>query len=124
MVLNGKWMFETLHSCKYFKHINDSLTIFNLTEEDVGNVTCVVDTELGKPLKLTHLIEKEQEVQWLFIWIGVISAIIILLIILIVLVIRCRRRHRTWSPVPAPTPYPKHKKGEKVKTNSNLVINR
>ena len=108
-------MFKTFHSCKYFKHTNDSLTVFNLTEADVGNVTCIVNTQLGKPAQLTHLIEKQQEVQWLFIWIGVIAAIVILLIILIVLVIRCRRRHRTWSPVPAPTPYPKHKKGEKVK---------
>ena len=100
MELSGKWIFETLDSCKYFKHQNESLTIFNLTQEDVGNVTCIVDTALGKPMQLTHIIEKEEEIFWQYIWIAVIAAIVILIIIIIILIIRCKKKRGDWTPVP------------------------
>ena len=103
--LNGKWIFDSSYSCKYFKHKNDSITIFNLTQEDVGNVTCIVDTDLGKPIQLTHLIEKEEDILWMqFIWIGVIAAIVLIIIILIILIIRCKKKKGHWTPVPESPP--------------------
>ena len=120
--LDGNWIFETLDSCKYFKHRNDSLTIFNLTQEDVGNVTCIVDTSLGKPIQLTHIIEKEEEIFWQYIWIAVIAAIVILIIIIIILIIRCKKKRGDWSPVPPSSEYPENRNGGMVRIY--IFINR
>ena len=76
-------------------------------------------------MQLTHIIEKEEEIFWQYIWIAVIAAIVILIIIIIILIIRCKKKRGDWSPVPPSSEYPENRIGGMVRINIfiNLGVN-
>ena len=89
----GDWIILN-DSCKYFKHQNHSLTIFDLSYEDVGNATCTVDTELGIPEKITHLIVEKIESSsgwWFLPWLKLIITVLGLFFVLFILCIFFRK---------------------------------
>ena len=76
-------------------------------------------------MQLTHIIEKEEEILWQYIWIAVIAAIVILIIIIIIIIIRCKKKRGDWSPVPPSSEYPENRNGGMVRINIfiNLGVN-
>ena len=91
-------------NCKYTKHPRGTLNIRNLAKDDVGNFTCIVNTELNLPKNITHFIIDDVpstgglvlflEQNILPIVIGIIIIIALVIILLSLVCIRRRRNQR------------------------------
>ena len=97
---NGAALEKNGVNCKYTKHPSGTLNIRNLSKDDVGNFTCIVNTELNHPKNITHFIIDdvpstgglvsflEQNI------LPIVTAIIIVALLIILLSIVCIRRRR------------------------------
>ena len=87
-------------SCKYTKHPRGTLNIRNLAKDDVGNFTCIVNTELNLPKNITHfIIDDVPSTGGLVLFLEqnilpIVIGIIILALVIILLSLVCIRRRR------------------------------
>ena len=86
--------------CKYTKHQRGTLNIRNLSKDDVGNFTCIVNTELNLPKNITHfIIDDVPSTGGLVLFLEqnilpIVIGIIILALVIILLSLVCIRRRR------------------------------
>ena len=87
-------------SCKYTKNPSGILNIRKLSKDDVGNFTCIVNTELNLPKNITHfIIDDLPSTGGLVSFLEknilpIVIGIIILALVIILLSIVCLRRRR------------------------------
>ena len=88
-------------NCKYTKHPRGTLNIRNLAKDDVGNFTCIVNTELNLPKNITHfIIDDVPSTGGLVLFLEqnilpiVIGIIIVALVILLLSIVCLRRRNK------------------------------
>ena len=87
-------------NCKYTKHPRGTLNIRNLAKDDVGNFTCIVNTELNLPKNITHfIIDDVPSTGGLVLFLEqnilpIVIGIIILALVIILLSLVCIRRRR------------------------------
>ena len=82
------------------KYQNDTLIVRNLSKDDVGNFTCIVNTEMNFPENVTHVIIDDMASAGGLILIleqnllPIVIAIIIVALVIILFSIVCLRRRR------------------------------
>ena len=97
---NGAALKKDGVNCKYIKSQSGTLNIRNLSKGDVGNFTCIVNTELNHPKNITHFIIDDVPSAGGLILIleqnllPIVIAIIIVALVIILLSIVCIRRRR------------------------------
>ena len=87
-------------NCKYTKQENDTLIVHNLSKDDVGSFTCIVNTAMNFPENITHVVIDDMASAGGLILIleqnllPIVIAIIIVALVIILLSIVCIRRRR------------------------------
>ena len=86
--------------CKFTKNQSGTLNIRNLSKDDVGNFTCIVNTALNLPKNVTHfIIDDVPSTRGLVIFLEqnilpIAIAIVIVALVILLLSIVCLRRRR------------------------------
>ena len=73
------------------KHENNSITILESKEDDIGDYKCVVSTGVESALTVYHSYNGPSDWMWLIILIAIIIAVLVL-ILCILCIICCRKR--------------------------------
>ena len=119
--------YDDLDACtvqRILRHENNSVTIFQSNEEDIGEYICIVNTGVEQAIKVYHTYYGPGHWTWLLILIAIIIAVLVL-VICILCIICCRKRatkNGTYDVHPDEDDGRRSKKNSKVRFVYNTIL--